>query len=102
MPRRQVNAFWGMTSLRREDRSVVPFSDLVPVRAVLPLLAADWCGGAVVTTVAPVPTHLADQPHRPPQQEEALHSHLPRHLLGKEGWRALDPFVPVRVDDMSR
>ena len=85
----KVNAFWCDSAARREDGSKVPFGDMTVVRAAEQLLRPDWSGGAVLATVAPVRGGPAG-------------SHLPRHLLGADGWRALEPFVPLRVDDMSR
>ena len=85
----KVNAFWCDSAARREDGSTVRFADMTVVRAAQQLLLPDWSGGAVLATVAPVRGGPAG-------------SHLPRHQLGADGWRALEPFVPVRVDDMSR
>jgi len=125
-----VNAFWGNTSIKREDHiTPVPFSSLTVVRAIHQLLEHDWSGGAVVCTVSPV-RQLEERPvkenwkatdrrgrllekarvhsiwGKPSElggvDAEPLKTHLPRHLLGVEGWRTLEPFVPVRVEDMTR
>lgn len=49
----------------------------------------DWCNGAIVVTV--------DQTANKDRRE----SHLPRYLLGKEGFEHLDPFIPVLVEDYN-
>ncbi|KAF0297414.1 28S ribosomal protein S29, mitochondrial [Amphibalanus amphitrite] len=85
----KVNAFWCDSTARREDGSTVKFGDMTVIRAAEQLLRPDWSGGAVLTTIAPV-------------RGGPEGSHLPRHQLGADGWRALEPFVPIRVDDMSR
>jgi len=99
------------------------------VRGILQLLEHDGSGGGVVCSVSPVRQRVerpakenwkaTDRRGRLLEKArvhsiwgkpselggvdaEPLKTHLPRHLLGVEGWRTLEPFVPVRVEDMTR
>ncbi|XP_072346732.1 small ribosomal subunit protein mS29 isoform X2 [Scyliorhinus torazame] len=65
-----VNALWGPTTMKKEDRS--------------------QAGGAVLTTLTQTGA-----------LGSANMSYLPHHLLRKDGFDAMDPFVPVRVMDYS-
>lgn len=47
----------------------------------------DWCNGVVVLSVDEIVFF-----------GERLESHLPRFLLGKEGFEHLDPFVPIKSE----
>ncbi|KAK2705044.1 hypothetical protein QYM36_017175 [Artemia franciscana] len=88
-----VNAlFLDKTNLKKEDYSYATPSELTLLRAVRNMLNNDWRGGAVVTTVDKWGMRADQRPTA---------SHLPRHLLGKEGWECLDPFYPVEVSNYT-
>ncbi|XP_041035612.1 28S ribosomal protein S29, mitochondrial [Carcharodon carcharias] len=86
-----VNALWGPTTMKKEDRSQVLAGELTLIHNLKKLVNNDWSGGAVVTTLT---------------QTGALGcaqlSHLPFELLRKEGFDAMDPFVPVEVKNYSQ
>lgn len=86
-----VNALWGPTTMKREDKSEVLPSELTLIHNLRKLLANDWAGGAVVATLT---------------QTGALGStglsHHPHQLLRKEGFDHLDPFVPVQVENYTQ
>ncbi|XP_069040775.1 small ribosomal subunit protein mS29 isoform X1 [Lepisosteus oculatus] len=86
-----VNALWGRTALRKEDKSPVAPEELTLVHNLRKMLRNDWCGGAVITTV----THTGSL-YTPRS------AYLPQELLGKEGFEALEPFVPVPVSVYSQ
>ncbi|KAM5294894.1 small ribosomal subunit protein mS29 isoform 3-T4 [Glossophaga mutica] len=65
-----VNALWGRTTLKREDKSP--------------------SGGAIVLTLSQ--TGSLFKPRK---------SCLPQELLGKEGFDALDPFIPILVSNYN-
>ncbi|XP_072404918.1 small ribosomal subunit protein mS29 isoform X2 [Chiloscyllium punctatum] len=86
-----VNALWGPTTMKKEDRSQVRADELTLIHNLRKLLNNDWSGGAVITTLT---------------QTGALGcaglSYLPHQLLRKEGFDAMDPFVPVQVMNYSQ
>ncbi|XP_038624543.1 28S ribosomal protein S29, mitochondrial [Tachyglossus aculeatus] len=86
-----VNALWGSTTLRREDKSPVRPEELTLVHNLRKMLKNDWHGGVVVTTLSQ--TGSLFQPRT---------AYRPHELLGKEGFDALDPFVPIRTSNYSR
>ncbi|XP_014467500.1 PREDICTED: 28S ribosomal protein S29, mitochondrial [Dinoponera quadriceps] len=85
------NAFTSEETDIRDDNKVsvppkkvtlaIPFLDITK--------GGDWCNGAVVLTVDKIATFTNGE------------SHLPRYLLGKEGFEHLDPFLPVQVDEYN-
>ncbi|XP_063001933.1 small ribosomal subunit protein mS29 [Elgaria multicarinata webbii] len=81
-----VNALWGRTTLEKPDKSEVSVKELTLVHNLKKMVANDWTGGAVVTTLSQ--TGALFQPRR---------AYLFHDLLGKEGFDALDPFVPIHV-----
>uniref|UniRef100_A0A7D9NLZ1 Small ribosomal subunit protein mS29 n=1 Tax=Xenopus tropicalis TaxID=8364 RepID=A0A7D9NLZ1_XENTR len=85
-----VNALWGRSTLRKEDKSLVPPEELTLVHNLRKMVQNDWTGGAIVLTVT---------------QAGSLYTpacaYLPHHLLGKEGFDALDPFVPIQVPNYN-
>ncbi|XP_069582035.1 small ribosomal subunit protein mS29 [Ranitomeya imitator] len=85
-----VNALWGRSTIRKEDKSFVSPEELTLVHNFRKMLRNDWTGGAIVTSV----THTGSV-------FTSKSSYLPQALLGKGGFDALDPFIPVLVDSYS-
>ncbi|NWH66001.1 RT29 protein, partial [Geococcyx californianus] len=85
-----VNALWGRTTLKKEDKSPVSPEELTLVYNLRKMMRNDWSGGAVVTTLSQ--TGSLFKPRS---------AYLPHELLGKEGFDALDPFVPILVPNYS-
>ncbi|XP_064898995.1 small ribosomal subunit protein mS29 isoform X1 [Columba livia] len=85
-----VNALWGRTTLKKEDKSPVAPEELTLVHNLRKMLMNDWSGGAAVTTLSQ--TGALFKPSS---------AYLPQELLGKEGFDALDPFVPIPVPNYS-
>uniref|UniRef100_UPI00398E9CE3 small ribosomal subunit protein mS29 n=1 Tax=Pristiophorus japonicus TaxID=55135 RepID=UPI00398E9CE3 len=85
-----VNALWGPTTMKKEDRSQVQAEELTLIHNLKKLVKNDWSGGAVITTLTQ--TGALDSAHL---------SYLPHELLRKEGFDAMDPFVPVQVTNYS-
>ncbi|XP_053559160.1 28S ribosomal protein S29, mitochondrial [Bombina bombina] len=85
-----VNALWGKTTLKKEDKSPVSPDELTLVHNLKKMLKNDWFGGAIILTVTQ--TGALFQP---------LSTYLPHELLGKEGFEALDPFVPILVNNYT-
>ncbi|XP_067093241.1 28S ribosomal protein S29, mitochondrial [Osmerus mordax] len=85
-----INALWGRTTLKKEDKSPVAAEELTLVHNLRKLVKNDWCGGAIITTLA---------------QTGSLYTpssaYLPYELLGEEGFNTMEPFVPVPVSDYS-
>uniref|UniRef100_A0A673G051 Small ribosomal subunit protein mS29 n=1 Tax=Sinocyclocheilus rhinocerous TaxID=307959 RepID=A0A673G051_9TELE len=67
-----VNALWGKTSLKKEDRTMV------------------CCGGAILTALSQ--TGSVFKPRS---------AYLPNELLGEEGFDSMEPFVPVSVSNYN-
>ncbi|KAM6106447.1 LOW QUALITY PROTEIN: small ribosomal subunit protein mS29 [Pterocles gutturalis] len=84
-----VNALWGRTTLKKEDKSPVSPEELTLVHNLRKMMN-DWSGGAVVTTLSQTGSLF-----------KPSSAYLPQELLGKEGFDALDPFVPVPVPNYS-
>ncbi|XP_076827195.1 small ribosomal subunit protein mS29 [Brachyhypopomus gauderio] len=85
-----VNALWGKTSLKKEDKSLISPEELTLVHNLRKMLRNDWCGGAVVTTLSQ--TGSLFKPRS---------AYMPTELLGEEGFDYMDPFVPVPVSNYS-
>ncbi|NXA57006.1 RT29 protein, partial [Nothocercus julius] len=85
-----VNALWGKTTLKKEDKSPVSPEELTLVHNLRKMMMNDWNGGAIVTTLSQ--TGSVFKPSS---------AYLPHELLGKEGFDALDPFVPIHVPNYS-
>ncbi|XP_027559120.1 28S ribosomal protein S29, mitochondrial [Neopelma chrysocephalum] len=85
-----VNALWGRTTLRKEDKSPVSPEELTLVHNLRKMMMNDWSGGAVVTTLSQTGSLF-----------KPSSAYLPQELLGKEGFDALDPFVPILVPNYS-
>ncbi|KAM9686590.1 small ribosomal subunit protein mS29 isoform 4-T6 [Trichechus inunguis] len=85
-----VNALWGRTTLRREDKSVIAPEELALIHNLRKMVKNDWNGGAIVLTLSQ--TGSLFKPRT---------AYLPQELLGKEGFDALDPFIPILVSNYS-
>ncbi|KAH0951256.1 hypothetical protein HN011_011385 [Eciton burchellii] len=84
------NAFTSShTRVMNEKKMMMLPKQITLARSFYDMIKNDWCNGAVVLSV----DTLANKERR--------ESHLPRYLLGKEGFEYLDPFVPILVDDYS-
>ncbi|NXI44336.1 RT29 protein, partial [Galbula dea] len=85
-----VNALWGRTTLKKEDKSPVSPEELTLVYNLRKMMMNNWSGGAVVTTLSQTGSLF-----------KPSSAYLPQELLGKEGFDALDPFVPIAVPNYS-
>ncbi|XP_044942744.1 28S ribosomal protein S29, mitochondrial isoform X2 [Mustela putorius furo] len=85
-----VNALWGKTTLKREDKSLMAPEELALVHSLRKMVRNDWHGGAVVLALSQTGSLFTPRM-----------AYLPQELLGKEGFDALDPFVPVLVSNYS-
>ncbi|XP_011158728.2 28S ribosomal protein S29, mitochondrial [Solenopsis invicta] len=84
------NAFTSNHTRIYDDNKVMVLPKQVTLaRPFLDLTKDDWCNGAVVLTVDAR------------ANKERRESHLPRYLLGKEGFEHLDPFIPVLVENYN-
>lgn len=81
-----VNALWGRTAIKKEDKSPVQQEELTLLHNLRKLLKNDWPGGAIITTV-----------NKTGSVFKPRNAYLPQELLGKEGFDAMDPFVPILV-----
>ncbi|XP_066842008.1 small ribosomal subunit protein mS29 isoform X2 [Anser cygnoides] len=86
-----VNALWGRTTLKKEDKSPVSPEELTLVYNLRKMMMNNWNGGAIVTTLSQTGSLF-----------KPSSAYLPHELLGKEGFDALDPFVPVLVPNYSQ
>lgn len=85
-----VNALWGRSSIKKEDRSPVSVEELTLVHNLRKLVKNDWCGGAIIATLSQTGSLYTPKT-----------SYLPHELLGEEGFDRMDPFVPVTVSNYS-
>ncbi|KAI4874823.1 hypothetical protein NFI96_023754, partial [Prochilodus magdalenae] len=85
-----VNALWGKTTLKKEDKSEVLPEELTLIHNLRKMLRNDWRGGAILTTLSQ--TGSLFKPRS---------AYLPMELLGEEGFDRMDPFVPVPVSNYS-
>uniref|UniRef100_A0A8C5VDP4 Small ribosomal subunit protein mS29 n=1 Tax=Microcebus murinus TaxID=30608 RepID=A0A8C5VDP4_MICMU len=85
-----VNALWGRTTLKREDKSLIAPEELALIHNLRKMVKNDWHGGAIVLTLSQ--TGSVFKPRR---------AYLPQELLGKEGFDALDPFIPMLVSNYT-
>ncbi|XP_022346567.1 28S ribosomal protein S29, mitochondrial isoform X4 [Enhydra lutris kenyoni] len=85
-----VNALWGRTTLKREDKSLMAPEELALVHSLRKMVRNDWHGGAVVLALSQTGSLFTPRM-----------ACLPQELLGKEGFDALDPFVPILVSNYS-
>ncbi|NWY94642.1 RT29 protein, partial [Loxia curvirostra] len=64
--------------------------ELTLVHSLRKMLSNDWTGGAIVTTLSQTGSLF-----------KPSSAYTPQELLGKEGFDALDPFVPIPVPNYS-
>ncbi|XP_062821259.1 small ribosomal subunit protein mS29 isoform X2 [Anolis carolinensis] len=85
-----VNSLWGQTTVKKQDKSEVAVEELTLIHNLRKMVANDWTGGAIVTTLSQ--TGAIYKPRK---------AYLPHELLGKKGFDALDPFVPIQVHNYT-
>nr|XP_016802826.2 28S ribosomal protein S29, mitochondrial isoform X3 [Pan troglodytes] len=85
-----INALWGRTTLKREDKSPIAPEELALVHNLRKMMKNDWHGGAIVSALSQ--TGSLFKPRK---------AYLPQELLGKEGFDALDPFIPILVSNYN-
>ncbi|XP_076010928.1 small ribosomal subunit protein mS29 [Genypterus blacodes] len=85
-----VNALWGRSTIKKEDKSHVDPEELTLVYNLRKLMKNDWHGGVIITTLAQTGSLYTSKS-----------SYLPQELLGEKGFDSMDPFVPVSVPNYS-
>ncbi|KAL6109457.1 dap3 [Pungitius sinensis] len=85
-----VNALWGRSTIRKEDKSPVDPEELTLVHNLKKLMTNSWTGGAIITTLSQTGSLFTPKS-----------SYLPQELLGERGFDSLDPFIPVSVPNYS-
>ncbi|XP_013773297.1 28S ribosomal protein S29, mitochondrial-like isoform X1 [Limulus polyphemus] len=86
-----VNCFFRPTDVKRENKVIVPADEITLIRAFKKLLKNDWNHGAVVVTVDEIASPVGYRD-----------SHMPKYLLGQEGFELFEPFIPICVENYSR
>ncbi|XP_059196160.1 28S ribosomal protein S29, mitochondrial [Centropristis striata] len=85
-----VNALWGRSSIKKENKSEVDPGELTLVYNLRKLMTDNWTGGAIITTLS--------------QTGSLFHpksSYFPQQLLGERGFDSMEPFIPVSVPNYS-
>ncbi|XP_037639716.1 28S ribosomal protein S29, mitochondrial [Sebastes umbrosus] len=85
-----VNALWGRSTITKEDRSAVDPEELTLVYNLKKLMADNWTGGAIITSLSQTGSLYTSKS-----------SYLPQELLGERGFDCMDPFIPVSVPNYS-
>ncbi|XP_060937176.1 28S ribosomal protein S29, mitochondrial [Limanda limanda] len=85
-----VNALWGRSTIKKEDRSAVEPEELTLVYNLRKLMNNDWTGGAIISTVCQTGSLFISKS-----------AYLPQELLGETGFDNMDPFIPVSVPNYS-
>ncbi|TDH11768.1 hypothetical protein EPR50_G00064180 [Perca flavescens] len=85
-----VNALWGRSTIKKEDKSAVDPEELTLVYNLKKLMTNDWTGGAIITTVSQTGSLYTSKS-----------AYLPQELLGERGFDSMDPFIPVSVPNYS-
>ncbi|XP_048213517.1 28S ribosomal protein S29, mitochondrial [Perognathus longimembris pacificus] len=85
-----VNALWGRTTLKRQDKSPIAPEELALVHNLRKMVKNDWNGGAVVLTLSQTGSLF-----------KPSNAYMPHELLEKEGFDALDPFLPILVPNYN-
>lgn len=76
-----VNALWGRTTLKREDRTLIAPEELALVHNLRKMVKNDWHGGAIVLSLSQTGSLFKSRT-----------AYLPHELLGKvTTWRNLLP-----------
>lgn len=85
-----VNALWGRSTIKKEDKSPVDPEQLTLIYNLRKLINNNWTGGAIIATLS---------------QTGSLYSsksaYLPQELLGEKGFDSMDPFIPVSVPNYN-
>ncbi|XP_034730979.1 28S ribosomal protein S29, mitochondrial [Etheostoma cragini] len=85
-----VNALWGRSTIKKEDKSAVDVDELTLVYNLKKLMTNDWTGGAIITTLSQTGSLYTSKS-----------AYLPQELLGERGFDSMDPFIPVSVPNYS-
>ncbi|XP_040020715.2 small ribosomal subunit protein mS29 isoform X1 [Gasterosteus aculeatus] len=85
-----VNALWGRSTIRKEDKSTVDPEELTLVHNLKKLMTKSWTGGAIITTLSQTGSLFTPKS-----------SYLPQELLGERGFDSMDLFIPVSVPNYS-
>lgn len=111
-----VNSYFGPTRIKREDKSEVPVDDITIVRSFKKLLKNDWTNAVIVGSIGNLGVVLPAPNRRKKYYDSTIPVPLrrrvecklhyegpltPIHLLKKEGFYYLEPFVPVEVSNYS-
>ncbi|XP_068426130.1 small ribosomal subunit protein mS29 [Clinocottus analis] len=85
-----VNALWGRSTIKKEDKSPVEPEELTLVYNLRKLMSSSWTGGAIITTLSQTGSLYTSKS-----------SYLPQELLGERGFDRMDPLIPVSVPNYS-
>ncbi|XP_018947001.1 28S ribosomal protein S29, mitochondrial-like [Cyprinus carpio] len=85
-----LNALWGKTSLKKEDRTMCEPEELTLIHNVRKMMKNNWSGGAILTALSQTGSLFKPQS-----------AYLPSELLGEEGFDNMEPFVPVSVSNYN-
>lgn len=85
-----VNALWGKSTIKKEDKSPVDPEELTLVYNLRKMMKNDWTGGAIITTLSQTGSLYTPKS-----------AYLPQELLGEKGFDNMDPFIPVSVPNYS-
>lgn len=85
-----VNALWGRSTIKKEDKSPVDPEELTLIYNLRKLMTNDWTGGAIITTLSQTGSLFTSKS-----------AYLPQELLGEKGFDSMDPFIPVSVPNYS-
>lgn len=85
-----VNALWGRSTIKKQDKSAVNPEELSLVYNSQKLMKNDWFGGAIIATLSQTGSLYTSRS-----------SYLPQELLGETGFDHMDPFLPVSVPNYS-
>lgn len=85
-----VNALWGRSTIRKENKSEVDPEELTLIHNLKKLVKNDWTGGAIITTLSQTGSLYTPKS-----------AYLPQELLGETGFDSMDPFIPLSVPNYS-
>ncbi|XP_041649497.1 28S ribosomal protein S29, mitochondrial [Cheilinus undulatus] len=85
-----VNALWGKSTIKKEDKSQVNPDELTLVHNLRKMMRNDWTGGAIIATLSQTGSVFTSRSE-----------YLPQELLGERGFDHMDPFIPVSVPNYS-
>ncbi|XP_054477958.1 28S ribosomal protein S29, mitochondrial [Anoplopoma fimbria] len=85
-----VNALWGRSTIKKEDKSAVEPDELTLVYNLKKLMTNGWTGGAIITTLSQTGSLYTSKS-----------DYLPQQLLGERGFDSMDPLIPVSVPNYS-